>query len=79
MHLKYLFFNHIEAYTSYLNLKSIRFFGIGMLNYAQDIFISSLLLLTLKLNEPDRPEAETKNAGAAARLAERGAGSLRRQ
>ncbi len=56
----FLFHNFSIALENYILNKSIRSYGIGILNYAQEIFISTLLLLKLNLKEPDRTEAETK-------------------
>jgi C4-dicarboxylate-specific signal transduction histidine kinase len=59
IYLKYLFRNLLEAYNSYIILKSIRLYGIGTLSSAHDLFVSSLLLLRLKLKEPSKTEEET--------------------
>ena len=59
IYLKYLFRNLLEAYNSYIILKSIRLYGIGTLSSAHDLFVSSLLLLKLKLKEPNKTEEET--------------------
>jgi predicted ATPase/C4-dicarboxylate-specific signal transduction histidine kinase len=56
----FLFHNLSTAFETYLLNKPLRSYGIGTLNSAQDIFVSSLLLLKLNLQEPDRAEAETK-------------------
>jgi predicted ATPase/tRNA A-37 threonylcarbamoyl transferase component Bud32 len=58
LHLEYLFLNYSEAYQFFLQVKKFREYGINMLNNAQDIFFSSLVLIESIQNEDSSIDVE---------------------
>ena len=59
MELDFLFGNYKNSYLNFQIQKPLRNFGKSFLTSAQDIFISSLLLLKLGLKEPNISETDT--------------------
>jgi predicted ATPase/C4-dicarboxylate-specific signal transduction histidine kinase len=58
LYLDFLF--HKYNYINYIYIKKYREYGVGTINYAQDFFVSSLLILKLNLKESDIVEDDTK-------------------
>ena len=60
MFLNYLFKDYNSSYENFILTKQYRNYVIGMLNSAQDIFVSSLLLIKLNMIEPGKLESDTQ-------------------
>ena len=58
MHLEFILYNYKVSFIVYSKLKPLRVYGVGVLNSAQDLFVTSLLLLKLNLKDPEDPEVD---------------------